>query len=80
MWPEGSFATSRRYIGERAVLLTLFSATGAEFVLTDTMPICTSMNQRGLLISKHEIVRLLVSKRGEGIVALRFKLRTGFVQ
>ena len=78
--PEGSFATSRRYIDESAVLQTLFSATYAEFVLTDAMPIYTSIKQRGLLTPKHEIVRTPVCKRGEGIVALRFEPRTGFAQ
>ena len=80
MCPEGSFATSRRYINESAVLQTLFSATDAKFALTDAMPICTSMNQRRLLTPKHEIVRTLVCKRGEGVVALRFEPRTGFAQ
>ena len=80
MCPEGAFATSRRCIDESAVLQTLFSATDAEFVLTDAMPIYTSMNQRGLLTPKHEIVRTLVCKRGEGVVALRFEPRTGFAQ
>ena len=61
-------------------LQTLFSATDAEFVLTDAMPIYTSMNQRGLLTPKHEIVRTLVCKRGEGVVVLRFEPRTGFAQ
>ena len=80
MCPEGSFATSRRYIDESAVLQTLLSATDAEFVLTDAMPIYTSMKQRGLLTPKHEIVRMLVCKRGEGVVELRFEPRTGFAQ
>ena len=78
--PEGSFATSRRYIDESAVLQTLFSATDAEFVLTDAMPIYTSMKQSALLTPEHEIVRTLVCKRGEGVVALRFEPRTGFAQ
>ena len=80
MCPEGSFATSRRYIDESAMLHTLFSATDAEFVLTDAMPIYMSMNQRWLPTPKHEIVRTLVCKRGEGIVALRFEPRTRFAQ
>ena len=78
--PEGSFATSRRYINESAVLQTLFSATDAKFALTDAMPICTSMNQRRLLTPKHEIVRTLVCKRVEGVVALRFEPQIGFAQ
>ena len=78
--PEGSFATSRRYITESAVLQTLFSAMDAEFALTDAMPIYTSMNQRGLLTPKHEIVRRLVCQRGEDVVTLDFEPRTGFAQ
>jgi GH15 family glucan-1,4-alpha-glucosidase len=60
---EGSFATSRRYIDESALLRNLFNATDAEFVLTDAMPIYPSMKQRTLLTPKHEIVRTLVYKR-----------------
>ena len=49
-------------------------------MLTDAMPIYTCIKQRGLLTPKHEIVRTLVCKQGEGVVALRFEPRTGFAQ
>jgi GH15 family glucan-1,4-alpha-glucosidase len=39
---------------------------GPEFVLTDAMPIYTSMKQRALLTPEHEIVRTLVCKRANG--------------
>lgn len=75
-----SFATGLRSIDESAVLQTLFGATDAEFVLTNAMPIYTSMKQRALLTPEHEFVRMLVCKRGEGVMALRFEPRTGFAQ
>ena len=78
--PRGACSSTRRYVGETAVLETTFTTGTGTFVLTDAMSIATAQDQLGQLQPEHEFVRILTCTRGEGAVETVFEPRTGFAQ
>jgi GH15 family glucan-1,4-alpha-glucosidase len=71
---------TRAYVGDSAVLRTVFHTEDGEFVLTDAMPIASPRHAKTTLSPEHEIVRMITCTRGQGDVEVRFEPRPGFAQ
>jgi GH15 family glucan-1,4-alpha-glucosidase len=78
--PRCASRVTRSYVGDSAVLRTIFHTDGGEFALTDAMPIASPLDAKSILSPEHEIVRMLTCTRGEGDVEVCFHPRTGFAQ
>lgn len=76
--PRGAFISKRRYLGDSAVLETVFESGGAEIVVTDAMPIASEHDARTMLTPEHELVRIIECRRGSCTVEVRLSPRPRF--
>ena len=78
--PRDVRGVRRTYIGDTAVLCTIFETREGRFELTDCMAIASPEQRHHTLLPEHELVRNLRCVHGRGDVDLRFEPRTGFAR
>jgi GH15 family glucan-1,4-alpha-glucosidase len=76
--PIAPFRSERRYLPDTNVLETRFETASGSVRLTDFMPVASEDERRRILVSDHEIVRIVSCDRGEIELEIVFEPRPGY--